>query len=83
MRIGVGMVYVLVYLIVVSLKKNNLCLFWMLLYSFIASNVIPDILNARYFVIPCALVLLFVKKNEKVKEVVNDGKNIDNIHSDI
>ena len=32
--------------------------YWVLLYTIISSNLIPDILNARFFIIPCALVFL-------------------------
>ena len=32
--------------------------YWVLLYTGVAANFIPDILNARYFIIPCALVFV-------------------------
>lgn len=47
------------YTIRVSIKKKMSCEFWAILYSLLASNFIPDILNARFFIIPCAAVFLF------------------------
>ena len=32
--------------------------YWVILYTGVAANFIPDILNARFFVIPCALVFI-------------------------
>ena len=41
-----------------SRKKKMTCEFWSLLYTVIASNFIPDIMNARFFIIPCAVAFL-------------------------
>lgn len=54
------------YTVVDAYRKKASCEFWAILYSLVASNFIPDILNARYFVIPCAVVFL-MGGMEKVK----------------
>lgn len=42
-------------------KKNLSTESWIIFYSFFASCFIPDILTARFFVIPCMCALLFQK----------------------
>ncbi|MBR0303660.1 MAG: O-antigen ligase family protein [Clostridia bacterium] len=56
------------YVVVTAKRKRLPCEFWGILYSVIASNFIPDILNARYFIIPCALVFLVNMSDEEDKE---------------
>lgn len=45
-------------------KKNLSTESWIILYSFFASCFIPDLLNARFFVIPCMCAMLAVKINK-------------------
>ena len=45
----------------------------MLLYVFGASNLIPDILNARFFIILCSVVLLCIGNNDQSnRETINN-----------
>lgn len=66
-----------------SYKKRMTSEFWMLLYAVFACNLIPDILNARFFVILCMTVFLIGrKKTESVLTTVEtkeiaDEKSID------
>ena len=47
--------------------------FWVLLYVFGASNLIPDILNARFFIILCSVVLLCIGNNDQSnRETINN-----------
>ena len=69
---AIPLVAIIGYLLYTSKKKAMSCEFWAILYSVIASNFIPDILNARYFIIPCAVVFLVgmgeIKKDEPLTE---------------
>lgn len=56
---------ILGYMLVNSYKKRNIKDFWVLVYCFIAMNFIPDLLSARFFVIPCMLVFLSQADNPK------------------
>ena len=66
-----------------SYRKRFTCEFWVLLYTIFASNFIPDILNARFFVIPCMTVFLFSRAttgnnaNSIQTEAAQDEKSID------
>ena len=66
-----------------SYRKRFTCEFWVLLYTIFASNFIPDILNARFFVIPCMTVFLFSRAttgnnaNSIQTETAQDEKSID------
>lgn len=66
-----------------SYRKKFTCEFWVLLYTIFASNFIPDILNARFFVIPCMTVFLFSRAttgsnaNSIQTEAAQDEKSID------
>lgn len=53
-------------------KQKNTIIFWSLLYTFLASNFIPDILNARFITVLCILAFLYDKEDKNVQ------KNIDN-----
>jgi|GEM_PF-1778575 len=53
------------YVLATAKNKKMSCEFWAVLYSVIASNFIPDILNARYFIIPCAIVFLVNMKDSE------------------
>ena len=59
-----AMVYIIGYITYVSFKKKLNDEKWLLLYCLFAMNFIPDILNARFFVIPCMLVLLCKGKDD-------------------
>ena len=52
------LVCIIYYVIRTARKKKLSSEFWAILYSVIASNFIPDIMNARFFIIPCAMVFL-------------------------
>ena len=60
------MLTVLAYILYAAFKKKLTAELWALVYVLIAMNFIPDILNARFFVIICMMVLLSVphKKSE-------------------
>ena len=49
-------------------KKNLSAEYWILIYAIFASNFIPDILNARFLIIPCMCAFLFAKA-EKTKAI--------------
>ena len=51
-------------------KKNLSTESWIILYSFFASCFIPDILNARFFVIPCMCAMLAAKINKPSKAML-------------
>lgn len=48
-----------------SYRKKFAGEFWIVMYTLFASNFIPDILNARFFVIPCMTVFLFSRAMPK------------------
>lgn len=54
---AVPMLIIPVYVLVKAYKKKFTAEFWIILYSLLASNFIPDILSARFFIIPCICVL--------------------------
>ena len=56
---AVPMVAIMVLILRESYVKKFSAEFWIVLYTLIGSNFIPDILNARFFVIPCMTVFLF------------------------
>lgn len=58
--------YIIGYSVYTSHRKKALTEFWAILYTAFASNFIPDILNARFFVILCSVV--FLLNRETVKE---------------
>lgn len=62
------LIIVIVYTLYKAYTKGLKDDFWVLLYVFGASNLIPDILNARFFIILCSIVLLCIG-NEKSKEI--------------
>ena len=64
------MVSVLVYVVYCAHSKGRKDDFWVLVYCLFAMNFIPDLLNARFFVIPCMITMLSVsvKIKERTKE---------------
>ncbi len=52
------LVIILGYILYKAYKKGFRAEFWLILYTLTAANFIPDIFNARFFVIPCMAVLL-------------------------
>ncbi len=59
---------IIVYIIKSAWKKGFSDEGWVLIYCFVAMNFIPDILNARFFVIPCMLALMCKsRKSDRVK----------------
>ena len=70
-----AMLFILIYVIYIAWKKKHTDDFWVLACSLLAMNFIPDILNARFFVIPCMLTLMSKSKycyeSEKNKDKVD------------
>ncbi len=58
----VPMVIVLCYVVKRAFDKKLTSEYWVLIYSLFASNFIPDLLNARFFLIPCMCVMLFASR---------------------
>ena len=56
------------YTLFLAYKKKLTTEFWIILYSLLAANFIPDILTARFFIIPCVLVFILPRIDNK-KEV--------------
>lgn len=66
------LVIMLVYYTVLAKKKGLNAEFWSLIYCIIGMNFIPDLLNSRFFVIPCMLVLLSCSaKGKQTNEISN------------
>jgi len=62
------LLYIIGYIIKSAWKKGFSDEGWVLMYCFVAMNFIPDILNARFFVIPCMLALMCKsRKSDRVK----------------
>lgn len=57
-----------VYFVVVSYKRTIKTEFWFLLYAFVASNLIPDLMAARIAVLPVMMVFIISDKGETVSE---------------
>ncbi len=66
---SVSLMAIPIYTLFVAYRKKLTVIFWIILYSLFASNFIPDILTARFFVIPCLCALLFKgeDKNDPIK----------------
>jgi len=62
--LAAALCYIIGYITYESFKKKLTDEKWVLLYCLFAMNFIPDILNARFFVIPCMLVLLCKGRND-------------------
>ena len=79
----VPMVAIMLLILRESYRKKFTCEFWILFYTLFASNFIPDILNARFFVIPCMAVFLFSREmpensaNSTQSEAAQYEKSID------
>lgn len=58
----------LLYFISIAYKKTCKTEFWFLVYATFASNLIPDILNARLLIVPVMMVFLFKDKEEESLE---------------
>lgn len=82
------LVIILGYILYKAYKKGFRAEFWLILYTLTAANFIPDIFNARFFVIPCMAVLLLKPNtvnrktgsshahNKKSEGNTNNEKNI-------
>lgn len=62
---SVSLTLVPLYALHIARKKKLNTVFWIILYALAASNFIPDILTARFFIIPCICAFL-LKSNDKV-----------------
>ena len=72
------LVYIIFSVMRSARKKKMSCEFWAILYAAIASNFIPDILNARFFIIPCAVVFLIgADKKASPPQTVKKEKTAD------
>lgn len=58
------MMAIIFYILSIPYKKGLKDEFWLLFYCVVAMNFIPDLLSARFFVIPCMLVLLSQSKKK-------------------
>ena len=63
---AVLMMILLIYLLVAAFRKKLNVDMWVIFYCIIAMNFIPDLLNARFFVIPTMLVFLSVSQNTDI-----------------
>ncbi|MBQ3528229.1 MAG: hypothetical protein IJA52_06750 [Clostridia bacterium] len=62
---SIALMAIPLYTLVCAFKKKLTCEFWIILYALLASNFIPDLLTAKFFVIPCMCALLVFKTPEK------------------
>ncbi len=63
-----SMLFIIIYVIYTAAKKKRTDDFWVLACCFLAMNFIPDILNARFLVVPCMLALVSKPKNKEDKQ---------------
>lgn len=65
--LAVPLVVIICYVIVEAYRKKFTGDFWVLLYVVFASNLIPDLLDGRFFIILCCMVL-FTRSEKALKE---------------
>ncbi len=65
---GILMAALLIYFISASYNRKCKTEFWFILYGLFASNFIPDILDARLFILPVMMALLFRDEEETNEE---------------
>jgi len=63
------MVAIFLYIFYVSYKRGYTDDFWALCCSMLAMNFIPDILNARFFVIPCMLAVMSIPAKKSARSM--------------
>lgn len=63
---GVLMAAILIYIFYEAYKRSIKTEMWFILYCVFASNLIPDILNARLFVLPVMMTFLIMSKEENI-----------------
>ena len=66
--LAVTLLAIPIYTLIRAFKKKLSCEFWIILYALLAASFIPDILTARFFVIPCMCALLICKKADASKK---------------
>ena len=54
-----AMLGIMAYVFLNTVRKKMTAEFWVFIYCVVASSFIPDILNGRFFIIPCAMALLY------------------------
>ena len=54
-----SMCLVVIFAFIKAKRKKMTAEFWVIIYSLLASSFIPDIINGRFFVIPCMMVFLY------------------------
>lgn len=70
--LAVPLIIIICYVIVEAYRKGFTEDFWVLLYAVFASNLIPDLLDGRFFVILCCLVL-FTRSKKVSKKPQNQN----------
>lgn len=55
----IAMLLIIVFVVVTAYRKRMTAEYWVIIYSLVASSFIPDIISGRFFIIPCAMVLLY------------------------
>ncbi len=61
------MMIILLYVLKIAYKKGRMDDMWVMIYCLLAMNFIPDLLNARFFVLPCMLIFLSASQKEEKK----------------
>lgn len=62
------MLSILIYFLYASFKRSTKTEFWFILYCIFASNLIPDILNARLFILPVMMAFLINDREENTSD---------------
>ncbi len=64
------MIFIIANITYQAFKKKLSAEYWAIIYVIFASNFIPDVLNARFFVIPCMCALMLSENASASNEVV-------------
>ena len=68
--LGILIGALLIYFLVYAYRKKNRTEFWFVFYCVFASNLIPDILNGRLFILPVMMAFLIADKEETNEESI-------------
>ena len=74
---AIPLIVIFIDILLIAKNKKMTLEFWNLIYIFLASNFIPDILNSRFLIIIFTIVLLYEEG-----EIKNENKTY-NIYTDI
>ena len=75
--LAIPLIVIFIDILLIAKNKKMTLEFWNLIYIFLASNFIPDILNSRFLIIIFTIVLLYEEG-----EIKNENKTY-NIYTDI